>query len=104
MASADQSRLDGRPARVIALALFCAAIAFLVWYERDRLFPRAAEAEPSDPAEAAYLACREDRFEDIAGMQADGVVTEAQVQLFRSRADALCRDQHPPSAGDLPGG
>ncbi|MEQ8602450.1 MAG: hypothetical protein RIB45_03960 [Marivibrio sp.] len=103
MARVRQSRLDGRPARLIALGLFCAAIAFLLWYERDRLFPQPADAEPTDPAEAAYLACREARFDDIDGMKADGVVTDAQVELFRSRADALCRDQHPPSGGSLPG-
>lgn len=102
--SASTSRLDGRPARLIALLLFAAAIAFLVWYERERLFPQAVEAaDPTDPAEAAYLECRAARYADIDGMKADGVITQAQEELFRSRADALCRDRHPPAGGSVPG-
>lgn len=96
---ADGSPLDGRGARLVAFALFLAAAAFLVWYERDRLFPAEEIAESADPAEAAYLACRAARFDDIDGMRADGVITEEQEALFKSRADALCRSQHPPGGG-----
>jgi hypothetical protein len=95
---AGVSRLDGRGARLVALAIFLAAAGFLAWYERDRLFPPEV-AESADPADAAYLACRAARFQDIDAMRADAVISAEQETLFKSRADALCRSQHPPGGG-----
>ncbi len=92
------SRLDGKGARLGALAVLAAAAAFLVWYERETLFPPEV-VETVDPAEAAYRACRDGRFADIDGMRADGVIDENQEKLFKSRADAMCRAQNPPTGG-----
>jgi hypothetical protein len=92
------SRLDGIGARLVAVGLFLAALGFLAWYERDRLFPEEI-VETADPAEAAYRACVKGRFADIDGMRADEVITGAQEKLFKSRADAYCRAQHPPGSG-----
>lgn len=89
------SRLDGVGARLTAAGLCLAAAGFLVWYERDRLFPPDPAAAPANPAAAAYLECRAERYADIDGMKADGVITQAQETLFRQRADALCRSRHP---------
>lgn len=92
----SRSALDRRPARLVAAGLVLAAAGFLVWYERETLFPATVE-QVADPALAAYRACRDDRYADIDGMRADGVIDDAQEKLFKSRADAMCRDRNPPT-------
>ena len=92
----SRSALDGLPARLVAAGLVLAAAGFLVWYERETLFP-AAVVETEDPALAAYRACRDERYADINGMRADGVIDDAQEKLFKSRAEAMCRSTNPPT-------
>jgi len=98
--------LDRPLARVAALGVFAAMLALLAVIHRDDLFgaPTAATvpASPADlpsPAEAgfakagqAYAACLAARHGQIDGMAADGVVTADQAALFKTRAEALCRD------------
>lgn len=91
------SRLDGRGARLAAAGLCIAAVAYLLWYDRERLFPDEEVSETSSE-NAAYLGCVGERYAGIDGMKADGVINERQEKLFRSRAEALCRDKFPPGA------
>ncbi|MBP5856612.1 hypothetical protein KAJ83_06305 [Marivibrio halodurans] len=95
-AGRSRSALDGRPARLAAAGVVLAAAGFLVWYERETLFPAAATVS-EDPALAAYRACRDERFGDIDQMRAEGMIEDAQEKLFKSRADAMCRATNPPT-------
>jgi hypothetical protein len=90
------SVLDGRSARAVALGVFLAAAAFLAWIHRDDLFPPDAAAVAADDAVARCFAAR---AADIDAMRADGTINEAQANLFKSRAEALCQAQHGRGAG-----
>lgn len=95
-AGRPRSALDGRAARLAAAGVVLAAAGFLVWYERETLFPGTVTVT-EDPALAAYRACRDERFGDIDRMRADGMIEQAQEKLFKSRADAMCRATNPPT-------
>ena len=56
----------------------------------DDLFPPPAPAvDPNDPV----ALCLAERAPGIAAMRADGTIDERQVELFMSRAEALCQAQ-----------
>ena len=85
------SALDRPLARIGALGVFLCMAAALAFMHRDDLFPRepAAGLAADDPVALCLAA----RAEDIDGMQAEGVIGEAQARLFKSRAEALCQAQ-----------
>ena len=89
----SESRLDGAAARFSALAVAMVAAAVLVYIERDRFL--IAEEEPADPAQAAYEACYREGTQAVGTMLADGLIDEEKAGLFRLRAEARCRAQHP---------
>ena len=97
----ERSFLDGPGARVVALLCLLGSASVLAYLHREQLWP-AAEAPAQSAEEAAYLACVDERAAHIDKMLKDGVVKEAQASLFRSRAEALCRDQTGGSAGPPP--
>lgn len=83
--------LDGPAARVAALFVALATAGVLVWIHRDDLFPGAAggTAAAEDPA---FAACYAERSDDIDRMRDEGAITAEQSALFKSRAEAMCRD------------
>jgi hypothetical protein len=91
------SALDRPIARVVALVVFLAAAGTLAWIHRDDLFPPepAAVVAADDPVALCLAA----RARDIDKMRTDGVISDAQATLFKSRAEALCQAQHGGGSG-----
>ena len=86
MAQAPRRPFLDRPvARLIAALVFLGCVAALVYLERDRLWHTAAGAD--DP----FVRCFAERVAQIDRMQADGMIEAAQAELFKSRAEAMCR-------------
>ena len=106
MTGADgKSPLDGLAARLVAVMIALAGMAFLGWIHRNDLFPPEAGANPANPAEAAFQACFAPQAMRIATDMESGQITEAQATLFRSRAEAYCADRAAKGGGrsGLPG-
>ena len=82
--------LDTAPARLLAAAICIAAIAMIVLLQMGYLMRGSASDGP-------FTQCLTDRAAKIDAMVSEGVVSEQQAALFRSRAEALCRTQHPGS-------
>jgi hypothetical protein len=92
MAGPDRrSFLDRPAARVVALIVLLLCVASLAYLHRNDIFPKpesvaaAAEGDPAAP-------CIEERFADIEKMLTDGTIENAQADLFKQRAEAMCRD------------
>ena len=79
--------LDRPVARVLAALVFLGCLAALAWLERERLWPSAAGTAADDP----FARCFAERTAQIERMQADGVIQAAQAELFKNRAEAMCR-------------
>ncbi|MGI9452419.1 MAG: hypothetical protein ACR2QH_17530 [Geminicoccaceae bacterium] len=92
MAGPDRrSFLDRPAARVLALMVFLVCVASLVYLHRNDIFPKpdnVAATAGGDPA----APCIEERFADIEKMLTDGTIENPQAELFRQRAEAMCRD------------
>ncbi len=87
----DAEFLDRPAARVAALLVALAAVAGLAWIHRDDLV--AGDAERAMAAEdRAFADCYAKRAQDIDAMAAEGTVNAEQATLFKSRAEAMCRD------------
>jgi hypothetical protein len=97
------SALDRWPARAVALLVAAAALATLSYIHRKDLFPAAAppaaEAQP-DP----FRDCMAQRGGDVDRLLQEGTIRQAQADLFRSRAEALCRAEANKALGTVPGG
>ena len=96
MSTSDHGRksaLDRPAARLVAVAILAGAAGALVYVHRDDLFPpdAAAVAAPDTP----YALCVAERHAGIDQMIADGHVDDQKSALFKQRAEALCRAQHP---------
>jgi hypothetical protein len=76
--------LDGLPARILALVIFLACVAAIVWIERAR------ERGPV-VADDAFARCLAEREDDLARMQAEGMVDERRAASIREGAAAMCR-------------
>jgi hypothetical protein len=79
-----------------------AALAALLYIHRGELFPqqRATEAEQQpDP----FTACMAQRGGDIDRMLQEGTIQRPQADLFRSRAEAMCRAEANKAQGLAPG-
>jgi hypothetical protein len=88
------SVLDGRVARIVAVAIALAGMAFLAWMHRDDLFPpEPGTAAAGDPRQAAFHACFAPQAERIDKDAASGQISDEQATLFKNRAEALCADQ-----------
>ncbi len=88
-----KSALDRPAARLFAVAVLAGVAGALVYIHRDDLFPPepTAAAAPDTP----YALCVAERHADIDQMITDGHVDEQKADLFKQRAEALCRAQHP---------
>lgn len=85
--------LDRRGARFAAVGICVAMLALLGVIHRDDLADEAAGG--SGAINDAFAACQADRHGAVDQMVADGVIGPDKEALFKSRADALCRDQNP---------
>lgn len=96
------SPLDRPAARLVALAIALAGMAFLGWIHRNDLFPPEPGADPASPAQAAFQACFAPQAARIAKDVESGQITEAQATLFRNRAEAYCADRADKGSGGGP--
>jgi hypothetical protein len=105
MAGPDRSSFLDRPAaRVLALVILLLCLGSLAYLHRDELWPAdqgAAAVAEDDPA----APCIEERFAGIDRMVTEGTIQTAQAELFKQRAEAMCRDTEGAgaSAPPLPG-
>ena len=88
MARTPRPFLDRPIARVLAAAVFLGCIAALAWLERERLWPGAPGATAADDR---FLRCLAERSGQIDQMLAEGLIQAAQAELFKTRAEAMCR-------------
>ncbi len=95
------SPLDRPAARLVAVAVIVAGLAFLGWVFGGDVFGPDRAAAPANPGEAAYLACVAPRAAQFAAALERGELTAEQAALFRRRAEAFCADQA--QKGRLPG-
>jgi hypothetical protein len=77
--------LDRPAARVLAAAVCLGCVAALAWIERERIWPTRNVGD--DP----FARCFAERAAQIDRMRTDGLIQEAQAELFRTRAEAMCR-------------
>ncbi len=99
MAGSDHRTFLDRPAaRIVALIVLLLCAASFAYLHRGSLAP--ASEETADLAETdSAAACIEMRFADIDQMIEDSVIEDPQAELFKQRAEAMCRDT---KAGDAP--
>lgn len=96
MTGADgKSPLDGLAARLVAVMIALAGMAFLGWLHRSDLFPPepGTAAASDDPRLAAFTACYQPQAARIDADLSSGQLTTEQATLFRNRAEAYCADQ-----------
>lgn len=87
MAQAPRRPFLDRPvARLLAAAVFLGCVAALVYLERERLWQAAAYG-----ADDPFARCFAERAAQIDRMQDEGVIEPAQAELFKARAEAMCR-------------
>jgi hypothetical protein len=82
-----RSFLDRPLARAFAAVVLLGCVTALVYIERERLWQAAAHQGADD----AFARCFAERAAEIDGMVAENVIEEAQAELFKSRAEAMCR-------------
>jgi hypothetical protein len=80
--------LDRPVARLVALAVALLCIAVLAWLHRADLFPVMFAREAADDP---FARCFAERAAEIDGMLDEGLVDQARAELFKSRAEAMCR-------------
>jgi hypothetical protein len=97
-----RSALDGWMARVAALLLAVAVAALAVWVHRNELFPK-PKTEPEQTAADPFRGCLAARGGDIDRMLAEKTIDSARAELFRARAEAMCRAEADKAAGKTPG-
>ncbi|MGF1611345.1 MAG: hypothetical protein ACFCUQ_18225 [Kiloniellales bacterium] len=88
--------LDRPLARVVAGLVVLLVLAALGWMHREDLFPPEAAPIASDDPVAL---CFAERAAEIDKMLQEGTFTPEQASLFKSRAEALCQDQHGGGSG-----
>ena len=92
--------LDGAAARVLAAAICLGCVAALVWLERERFWPPESSGTGADDP---FVRCFADRAAQIDRMQAEGAIDAVRAELFKSRAEAMCRAETAgPGAGAPP--
>lgn len=88
MARHREPFLDRPGARLVALGVALACFAVLAWLHRaDLVSAWAAPEAAADP----FAQCFAKRAADIDGMLDEGVIDQARAELFKSRAEAMCR-------------
>lgn len=88
MAGAPRRSVLDRPlARALAAVVFLGCVAALVYVEREHMWQAAADQSADD----AFARCFAERAAEIDGMVAENVIEAGQAELFKSRAEAMCR-------------
>ena len=80
--------LDRPLARAVAAVVFLGCVAAIVYIERERLWQAAAEQRAADDP---FARCFAERAAEIDQMVAENLIEEAQAELFKTRAEAMCR-------------
>jgi hypothetical protein len=80
--------LDRPVARLVALGVALLCIAVLAWLHRADLFPAKFAREAADDP---FARCFAERAAEIDGMLDENVIDQARAELFKSRAEAMCR-------------
>jgi hypothetical protein len=96
--------LDRPAARLLALLVIILCGAFLAYLHRNDLRPLIGEGSSPgaiDTADDPASICMQQRFGEIDGMVDEGVIDAQQADLFKHRAEAMCRsttggDDSPP--------
>ena len=88
MAGPPAPFLDRPLARLIALGVALLCIAVLAWLHRADLFPARFAPEVADDP---FARCVAERAAEIDGMLAEGLIDRPRADLFKSRAEAMCR-------------
>jgi hypothetical protein len=83
---ASRHFLDRPIARVLAAVVCLGCVAALAYLERERWWQAAPEG-----TEGPFARCFAERAGQIERMLADGLIQPAQAELFRTRAEAMCR-------------
>jgi len=92
---ARRSFLDTGGARLLALLVAASAAGLVAFYHRADLLPKVPPAADAglDPE---FVACRDFRVGQVDRMRSEGVIGDAQVEVFKERAVAFCAAQFPP--------
>jgi hypothetical protein len=85
MAQPRRHFLDRPSARVLAGVVCLGCVAALAWLERERFWPNPGATD--DP----FTRCFAERAAQIDQMRTDGLIQAAQAELFKTRAEAMCR-------------
>lgn len=88
MAARHDSFLDRPVARVAALGVAVLCLAILAWLHRADLY---AVAFAPEAAADPFAQCLAERTAEIDAMVSEGVVDQERADLFKSRAEAMCR-------------
>jgi hypothetical protein len=86
--------LDRPIARLLAGAVLLGCVAALGYLERERWW------QVAERADGPYARCFAERAGQIDQMLADGLIQAAQAELFKTRAEAMCRAE---AEGGTPG-
>ena len=98
-ASPRRPFLDRLIARILAFGVFLACVGALAWLHRADLWPgEAGDLAADDP----FARCFAGRAAEIEQMLAEGMIQEPQAELFKTRAEAMCRSETPGSGGMPP--
>ena len=89
--------LDRPVARVLAGLVFLGCVAALVYLEREQVWQVAADQSAADDP---FARCFAERAEEIDRMVAENMIQQDEAELFKSRAEAMCRA----ALADRPGG
>ena len=88
--------LDRPIARVLAAVVCLGCVAALVYLERERLWPPTVDQTAADDP---FARCFAERAAEIDRMIEEDLIEEAQAELFKSRAEAMCRATTTDGAG-----
>jgi hypothetical protein len=93
--------LDGIGARLVAVGIALVAGGLAVWIHRHELFP--AEQSNATAGGDPFQECVTSRAGDIDKMLAEKTIDAQRAELFRARAEAMCRAEADKAAGKAPG-
>jgi hypothetical protein len=86
-----RSVLDRPLARLTALGIFALIALALLWPDWEGLFTYGARGD--QPANRQLTECLDKRLGDVRDMLADGTISEAQAEQFRTRAENYCQSR-----------
>jgi hypothetical protein len=80
--------LDRPVARLLGLGVALGCLAILAWLHRADLSSATLGSEAADDP---FARCFAERAAEIDGMLDEGMIDQARADLFKSRAEAMCR-------------